>query len=457
MEDIRPTTAVVLRAPSAERYARWRRALARSSLLGLLALPQLSCETGQVQHPDPGETADGETGFPTRYPPEDLGTWVTLMQGPGIAWSADGSEIFHLETGATCPPLVAMDIRNRSTRVATDSVCAPSSLRLSADGAKLFFQIIDQIDDDSVRSRIYGVSSSGGSAEMHVERVLLLYVPFLAVQATPMNTSFAVSTDGSAIAYLTAGDSLYVHDVADQTTQVFATGYSGPGEVLAFSPDGTEIVHYSWYSGPVELTSLTDGSTVTIWDQSRHPRGIRWHEGDIHILDITFEGDYYIWNVTTGQSTKIAELKATPKTAWSDDGTRVAAWVEGPCLEMQGDWVMGRCTAWQYTLHLIDTRSSTTVQIGQGNFGGAHDLRVGGLVFSPDRQSNCICDLGKGCEHWQHCTRIRREGLYEGATLDKKGRWSLCLPRRGPTVPVVQSVPAPGVSRRSGLSASSSK
>jgi Tol biopolymer transport system component len=307
-----------------------------------------------------------------------------MMQGPGIAWSADGTEIFHRATGATCPPLRAVDIRDGSTRVVTDSVCAPSSLRRCADGTALFYQIIDQINDDYAQSRIYGVSSSGGSAEMHVDRVLPLYLPFLADRPTAMNTSFAVSADGSAIAYLTTGDSLYVHDVADRTTQVFATGYSGRGEVVAFSPDGSEIVHYSGYSGPVAMTSLIDGSTRTVWDQSRYPRGIRWHEGEIHILDITFEGHYYIWNVTTGQSRKIAELSDTPKTTWSADGSRVAAWVEGQCLAMQGDWVMGRCTAWQYTLHLIDTRSQSTVQIGQGNFGGGHDLRPGGLVFSPD-------------------------------------------------------------------------
>jgi len=353
------------------------RSAALFAVLIVLVFLQVSCEVAEFQQPDPGGTRDR----PTAYPPEDLGTWVTMAANSGIAWSADGTEIFHFAAAGTCPPLQAVDIRDGSTRVVTDSVCTPPRLRSSADGTALFYQIFDQVTDNDERSRIYRVPSGGGPAEMLVERILPLYLPWGAIGPTPMNTSFAASADGSAIAYLTTGDSLYVLDVADRSTQVVATGYSGPGGVVAFSPDGTEVVHYREYSGPLAMTSLLDGTTRAISDQWLI-RGLRWQDGEIQILHVTAEGHYYVRNVTTGQNSKIAELRDTWRIAWSADGTRVASWVEGGCLASVGDWVMSRCTAWQYVLYLIDTRSQATIRIGQGNFSDAR--RVSGPEFSPD-------------------------------------------------------------------------
>jgi len=381
MQATQPTTTFLPGMHSVRRPFSGRRAPAVIALVSLVLL-QLSCDVGKLQQPDPDPHQGGTGQGTTSFPREDLGTFVSMAYSNALAWSADGTEIFHFGAADTCPSLEAVDVRYLSKRVVTASVCSPSGLHVSSDGAALFYQIIDEITDANARARIYRVPSDGGTPEMLVARVLPRYLPFMADRLMTMNAGYAVSEDGLSIAYLTNGDSLYVLDTSDQTMRVFPTGYSGSGTLWAFSPDGTEIVHYQAPAGLIAVTSLQDGSTRTISGQW-NVRGLRWQDGAIHFLDLSSDGRLHVRNLTTGESSTIAQFNGEAGAmAWSADGTRVASWVEGRCLSSTGDWVMSRCTAWQYTLHLIDAISQENTQIAQGNFTDIR--RPGQPVFSPN-------------------------------------------------------------------------
>ncbi len=335
---------------------------AAATVFVLLALLQASCDIGPVFPTEPVVKKEP-------HPEEDLGTPLTQTRGL-IGWSNDGTQIFHLAGAGRCPQLRAINTRDSSTRVVADEVClAGGELHVSADGTTVFYSRHSWIE--APQFKIHRVAAGGGTAELLVER------------AQP---SFAVSRDGSSLAYSTTGDSLFVLEIADRSSRAITTGHSGYLEVFAFSPDGTEILYRTGLD-QLEMLSLVDGSTRTIWKNPDFPHGgfwgIRWEQDDIVVLFVNLSGHLYIRDVTTNVDRKIAELPRGASVAWSADGTLVASWVPGRCLEKETHFFGSECRLRQYTLQIIDTRSPATAQIGQGNFGGVMN-RPGGMRFSPD-------------------------------------------------------------------------
>lgn len=393
---VRSLHRVSLRRGSSNRLP-WRRQGAATTVLAILTLIPLAC----------GEPPTDVLEEP--LPPEDLGTSLTSVQRSGVfswwwpvlAWAHDGTEIFHFPSllGPSGLQLLAVNTSDKSTRVVADIDHNHSGmLRLSADGEAVFHSAYSAYPPPT--GGIYRVAPDGGVVEMLVDSV---------------GTSFAISADGSFVAYATGtgADSLYLLNVVDRSTQ--AVGVEGRvGYVVGLSPDGKAVLHGHSPQNELRLTSLADGSTQTIWSEPGSEKsllGLRWDEGVIQILfaqcsvrDVTIvcawlaqSASLYIRDVTNGQDRLIATLQGSATwVAWSSDGALVAAWVPGRCVRGI-DW-FGRCAKLtaespsalrQYTLHLIDARSGgATQQIGQGNFLVAdvagNDERPTDIVFSPD-------------------------------------------------------------------------
>ena len=186
-----------------------------------------------------------------------------------------------------------MNTSNKSIRVVADiDHTSFGMLRLSADGEGVFYSAYSAYPPPI--GGIYRVTPDGGVVEMLVDSV---------------GTSFAISPDGSSVAYATGtgADSLYLLNVAERSTQ--AVGVEGRvGYVVGLSPDGKAVLHGGSPQDELRLTSLVDSSTQAIWSEPRSEKsllGLRWDEGAIQIL---FAQCSWMW--TSGSFTILSLVRS---------------------------------------------------------------------------------------------------------------------------------------------------
>jgi Tol biopolymer transport system component len=315
-----------------------------------------------------GDLVESEEAIPQQI----LGTPLTTVQTAGtyqwwwplFAWTPDGTEIVHRPFIRTTPgpQLLVVNTSNRSTRLIVDV----------AYGELEVFKVPEE--DDAVYysastyqgsvGAICRVASSGATEDVLVDTAV---------------TSFDVSPDGSFLAYAIREDSLYLLDVTARTTRAIE---HDAGYVVGVSPDGNAVLHGSFPREELQLSTLDDHTTRTIWSEEQFERsllGHRWEQGELQFL--YFEsGDLYVRNVLAGVTHRVATTGGTPATAaWSSNGRLIAVWVSGECLRSQ--WT---CQLRQYTLQLIDLVSGSVSQIGQGNFNVGDYEEPTDLRFSPD-------------------------------------------------------------------------
>jgi len=309
-----------------------------------------------------------------RLPQEDLGTLLTSVQAGGtyewwwplFAWAPDGTEILHFPfvRGPSGLQLLAVNTSNKSTRVVADiDHNDPGMVRVPEESGAILYSAFTQYPPPA--GGIYRVAPAGGEIETLLEGVA---------------QSFAVSPDGLLLAYTVPGDSLYLLNSTDGTTHGVEQDVTN---VVGVSRDGKYVLHGSAPRLELRVSSFEHGTTQAIWVQPGYERlllGHRWDQGDVQLL-YAHADQLYVRVWPSGIEQLIATLPGTAVTAaWSSDGTRIVAWVEGDCVRQ--DWWV--CQLAQYTLHLIDTDSGSVIQIGQGNFAVEDHDRPSGIMLSPD-------------------------------------------------------------------------
>ncbi|RLC76974.1 MAG: hypothetical protein DRI61_12360, partial [Chloroflexi bacterium] len=156
-----------------------------------------------------------------------------------------------------------------------------------------------------------------------------------------VSESFAVSPDGSEVAYVTysytrGANELRVWDIKAGKSRSIASGaLSGNNKhVLFWSPDGSEIFYLAG-SGYLERDlyvvkegeaprNLTSDFGGMVTEAALSPDGSHIAVSIVRSFQ-TFEGDLVLINPETGESKKLVESKRTPAwLSWSPDGRLLA-------------------------------------------------------------------------------------------------------------------------------------
>jgi hypothetical protein len=290
----------------------------------------------------------------------------------GIAWSADGSEIFFVAYTMVGGELNDLEIKAVKTDGSGTRIVEPfaphryySGLAAPPDASAIYTIALD-------------TSTSGG--------VTYTLVDVLGNKP--------IGQVGSSAAFAASGDHRHVVSI-DMTASIFDTSTgtmvqstasvgNGVGAGIAFSPAGDQFFVAN-PNGGQGMTLDTAGNLLampTVPEQGWGLAAPSWNVDGLRVLYADTNRAYQIVNVTNATTTTVAVPTAAsgivaPSAAWSPDGTRVVFW-DSVCTDGGTDCSISKNDL-RTDAYVADAKTGVATSVI-----GGKDFFSGDLAVSPD-------------------------------------------------------------------------